>query len=432
MLRVQTPEALDLSRPRTPSAEMQLEQQQCSRPVTPAELARPATPSEISLAHAHVRNNEHLGSQRPRMAELLQYSGYEQIQTKTDKLNTEDIKGTSAGPLFKFLDRKASASLDTSEIPNSTPNLGLFYTGKQRTPTSLLTLRPYTAMAISAARESSLRTRKDRNMGMRVKDSSLRSIDVVKGNTRRDTGHVTVNDSAEPFQRTDSCTVATFHRRSVVLSDGSFEIKPGSTRSTGPLEPQYDMQLWQRSPWPDINSNHKQRPSTSHSSSMRPKVLARGHRASSSLSTHDIEGAQSLMRIPVNATESCSLKNSDIAGARSSSAVFGHAAHFSTGHLSVLERSSAKGGGGGGGGKGGGEGRGGGGGVATLFVATNNEHVRNEHVRCYGRERAEWYGDLAWDVSASLEGGLNNYGCTSERMVYAGTYILILLNYIYI
>jgi hypothetical protein len=83
----------------------------------------------------------------------------------------------------------------------------------------------------------------------------------------------------------------------------------------------------------------------------------------------------------------------------------------------VLERSSAKGGGGGGGGKGGGEGRGGGGGV---------------DVRCYGRERAEWYGDLAWDVSASLEGGLNNYGCTSERMVYAGTYILILLNYIYI
>jgi hypothetical protein len=392
---------------------MLAEMQQCSRPVTPAELARPATPSEISLAHIR-SNNENLGSQRPRMAELLQYSGYEKIQTKTDKLNTEDIDGTSAGPLFKFLDRKASASLDTSEIPNSTPNLGLFYTSKQRTPTSLLTLRPYSAMAISAARESSLRTSKDRNIGMRVKDSALRSIDVVKGNTRRDTGHVTVNDSAEPFQRTDSCTVATFHRRSVVLPDGNFELKPGSTRSTGPLEPQYDMQLWQCSPWPDINSDRKQRPSTSQSSSLRPKVLARGPRDSSSLSTHDIQGAQSLMRISVNATESGSLKNSDIAGARSSSAVFGYAAHFSTGHLSVLERSSAQEGGGGGK-KGGGGGRGG-----------------RVDAGCYGRERAEWYGDLAWDVSERLEGGLNNFGSTSERMVYAGTYILTLLNYIYI
>ena len=388
--------------------------QQCSSFVTPAELARPATPSEISLAHAHTHsNNENLGRQRPRMAELLQYSGYEQIETRTDKLNTEDIEGTSAGPLFKFLDRKASASLDTSEIPNSTPNLGLFYTSKQRTPTSLLTLRPCTAMAISAAHESSLRTSKDRNIGLRVKDSSLRSIDVVKGNTRRDTGHMTVNDSAEPFQRRDSCTVATFHRRSVVLPDGSFELKPGSTRSTGPLEPQYDMQLWQCSPWPDINSNRKQRPSTSHSSSLRPNVLARGPRVSSSLSTHDIQGAQSLMRISVNTTESGSLKNSDIAGARSSSAIFGYAAHFSTGHLSVLERSSTQGGGAGGrNGGGGGRGRG--------------------DVCCYGGERAEWYGDLAWDVSERLEGGLNNYGSTSERMVYAGTYIVALLNYTYI
>ena len=331
-----------------------------------------------------------LGSQaRSQMADLLRYSGYEQIQTKTDKLNTEDIAGTSSAPLFKLLDRKASASLDTSEIPNAAPKL--LYSGKQRTPTSLMTLRPYTAIAISVARESSLRVSKDRNIGMGVKDSSLRSEDVAKAsaNTRRDTGVVD-----------DSNTVATFYRRSVLELDGSISLKRGSSRTSGPLDPQYDMRHWQRSPWSDIRAESQRRPSTSHTTAR--------HRASSSLSTHDIQGAAplashkwSLRTAPVaglEADQNVSLKTHDIAGAHSASALFGCNAHFPSGHLSVLDRScaprvpgAADAGGGGG----------------DVLSSTG-----------YGRERAEWYGDSAWDVAERLDGGLNNYGCSSERLLY--------------
>ena len=97
---------------------------------------------ETSLLHVGSEDGE-----RQTVASVLQHRGYLEFQCCTDKLDTSDIKGTSATPLFRYLDRKASSSLDTSEIPNSNPKP--LYPQKERVPSSLKTMamrRPYSAV----------------------------------------------------------------------------------------------------------------------------------------------------------------------------------------------------------------------------------------------------------------------------------------------
>ena len=84
-------------------------------------------------------------SERQTVASVLQHSGYEAFQASSDKFDITDIHGTSSTPLFRYLDRQASSSLDTSEILNSNPKP--LYPYKERVPSSLKTMqRPYSAV----------------------------------------------------------------------------------------------------------------------------------------------------------------------------------------------------------------------------------------------------------------------------------------------
>jgi hypothetical protein len=84
-------------------------------------------------------------SERQTVASALQHSGYQAFQASSDKFDITDIHGTSSTPLFRYLDRQASSSLDTSAIPNSNPKP--LYPYKERVPSSLKTIqRPYSAI----------------------------------------------------------------------------------------------------------------------------------------------------------------------------------------------------------------------------------------------------------------------------------------------
>ena len=107
-----------MSRPGTPAATTSL--QAVSRPVTPSDLVRPVTPSEIARPALPVSmpaavysgsakptaatvngNKENTNARVPRaqtqptVAEMMQYNGYECFQSKTDKLDFSDVKGST-------------------------------------------------------------------------------------------------------------------------------------------------------------------------------------------------------------------------------------------------------------------------------------------------------------------------------------------------
>ena len=181
--------------------------------------------------------------ERATVANSLRDSGFEHFQPFTDKLSTTDIAGTSATPLFRYTERKASSSLDTSDIPRSMPKM--LYPYEQRAPSSLTTIpqRPISALTLSDARRARLSTSKPANMALGIKDLSLRNADIALSSTG------TCRDRAKDA----SHTRATFHRATTEDANGTMGLTRGSSRTSGPISPKYDMSRWHQSPWPRLN-----------------------------------------------------------------------------------------------------------------------------------------------------------------------------------
>jgi hypothetical protein len=150
--------------------------------------ARPENVPRLSLnppSKAVTRPSTAAGRLCSQVADALTDPGFEMFQSHTNKLDARDIEKSSATPLFRYLNRKSSSSLDTCEIEGSKPKT--LYPWKQRRPSSLTTMprRPYSAFR--ACRNDS-RMSKQQDAARGIKDLSLRTMDIEKTSvgSRRD------------------------------------------------------------------------------------------------------------------------------------------------------------------------------------------------------------------------------------------------------